>query len=88
MVLLTDKDIDKLFDQYPEEPALLQQQGELLRKSGEREAAIQKLDAAGELYLRAGDRYSAALVIRSILAMEPPNSAQYRQLLAQLQATS
>ena len=80
------KFLDKLVEQHPKEPVLFQQQGELLRISGDREGAIQKLDAAGELYLEAGDRTSAAEVVRSILAMDPPNSTQYRQLLTQLNA--
>jgi hypothetical protein len=52
--------------------------------SGLNEDAIQKLDSAGELYLAAGDRAAAGEVIRSILAMNPPNSQQYQQLLAQI----
>ena len=76
--------LDKLIEQYPKEPVLIHQQGELLRKSGRNEEALQKLDTAGELYLVAGDRIAAAEVIRSILAMNPPNSSQYQQLLAQI----
>jgi len=76
--------LEKLVDQHPDEPILLHQEGEFLRAAGRNEEALEKLDAAGELYLTAGDRAAAAEVIRSILAMNPPNVQQYQQLLAQI----
>jgi tetratricopeptide (TPR) repeat protein len=78
--------LDKLEEQYPKEAVLLQQRGELLRRMGRREEAILQFDAAGELYLQKGDKAAAAEVIRSILALNPPNTAQYQQLLAQLRS--
>ena len=77
--------LEKLLEHQPQEPVLLHQYGEYLRRVDRREEAIQKLDDAGEIYLAIGDKISAAEVIRSILAMNPTNAGQYQQLLAQLQ---
>ena len=55
----------------------------MLRRLGRREEAIQQLDAAGELYLEAGDHAAAAEVIRAILALEPAEKARYQELLSQ-----
>jgi len=76
--------LEKLAEQFPQQPVVLRQQAEFLRQSGRREEAIQKMDAAGDLYLQAGDRAAALEVIMAILAMNPSNVNQYQQLLAQL----
>jgi tetratricopeptide (TPR) repeat protein len=78
--------LEKLTGQYPQEPVLYQQQGELLRMTGHQEEAIQRYDSAVELYLQTGDKASAAEVVRSVLSLNPPNIARYEQLLAHLHA--
>lgn len=76
--------LDQLAEQYPQQPVVMRQQAEFFRQLGRKEEAIQKLDAAGELYLQIGDRNAAAETIMAILALNPPNAAQYQQLLAQI----
>jgi tetratricopeptide (TPR) repeat protein len=49
--------------------------------------AIEQLDALGDLQLQAGLQREAIATIRGIIALNPPNVAQYRQVLAQLGAT-
>jgi tetratricopeptide (TPR) repeat protein len=49
--------------------------------------AIAQLDALGDLQLQAGLQREAIVTIRGIIALNPPNVAQYRQVLAQLGAT-
>jgi tetratricopeptide (TPR) repeat protein len=78
--------IEKLSQTYPQQPIILRQYADLLRQAGRRDEAIQKLDQAGELYLQKGDRAAAQETVMAILAMNPPNAAQYQQLLAQLKS--
>ena len=46
---------------------------------------IQQLDALGDLKVNAGMKREAMATIRAIVALNPPNAADYRQLLAQLE---
>jgi tetratricopeptide (TPR) repeat protein len=45
---------------------------------------IQQLDALGDLQINAGMKREAIATIRAIIALNPPNVTDYRQLLAQL----
>lgn len=45
---------------------------------------IQQLDALGDLQINAGMKREAVATIRAIIALNPPNAAEYRQLLAQI----
>jgi tetratricopeptide (TPR) repeat protein len=74
----------RIGEQYPRQPDVVRQQGEFFRQTGRIEEAIQKYDVAGELYLEAGERSAAMEVVMAILALNPPNAAQYQQLLAQI----
>lgn len=78
--------LEKLVQTYPEQPIILRQQADLLRQAGRRDEAIQKLDQAGELYMQKGDRASAQEAVMAILALNPPNAAQYQQLLAKIKS--
>jgi tetratricopeptide (TPR) repeat protein len=49
--------------------------------------AIEQLDALGNLQLQAGLKKEATTTIRGIIALKPPNVAQYRQVLAQINTT-
>jgi len=46
---------------------------------------IQQLDALGDLQINAGMKREAIATVRAIVALNPPNVADYRQLLAQLE---
>jgi tetratricopeptide (TPR) repeat protein len=59
--------------------------GELHAQMGRLEEALSQLDAAGEGYLQAGDRDGGARALKAILALNPSNAQEYRQLLDQLQ---
>ncbi len=55
-----------------------------LQRLGRTPEAIAELDELGEALLQQGNRQDAADVITQIIAMEPPNVADYRKLLAQI----
>jgi tetratricopeptide (TPR) repeat protein len=78
--------LEKLQEQYGEQGVVVRQQAEYLRQTGQKEEAIQKLDTAGELYLQEGDRAAAMECVMMILSLNPPNAAQYQQLLAQIRS--
>ncbi len=51
---------------------------------GQSEAAIKQLDTIGELLMEAGDRANAIQIIETILTLDPPNRADYEELLEQI----
>ncbi len=55
-----------------------------LHRLGRTPEAIAELDALGEALLQQGNRQDAADVVTQIIAMEPPNMADYRKLLSQI----
>lgn len=75
-----------LINEYPQQPALHRRMAEIYRQFGRNTDAIDQLDIAGDLYLEAGNKANAIEAITSILALNPPNAAQYQQVLAQLKA--
>ncbi len=53
-------------------------------RAGRQEEAIHLLDSLAERLLNEGDREGAIATINRILALNPPNAEQYRQILATL----
>jgi hypothetical protein len=47
---------------------------------------IAQLDTLGDLQLSAGLKREAVSTIRAIVALNPPNVAEYRELLAQIES--
>jgi len=72
---------------HPNEMALRMRLGRAYLSSGMPAQAIEQLDALGELQLQAGLQKEAAATIRGIIALNPPNVAQYQQVLAQISTT-
>jgi tetratricopeptide (TPR) repeat protein len=56
-----------------------------LHQAGRMDEAISLLDNLGETLMQSGDKKGALEVINQIVMMNPPNVADYRQLLAQMQ---
>jgi len=69
---------------HPNEMALRMRLGRAYLRSGMPAQAIEQLDALRELQLQAGLKKEAAATIRGIIALNPPNVAQYQQVLAQI----
>jgi tetratricopeptide (TPR) repeat protein len=55
-----------------------------LHRLGRVREAVGQLDALGETLLQAGRKQEAVEIIAQIVAMNPPNAADYRRLLAQI----
>lgn len=76
--------IENLVREEPDRPHVRRRLAELYKRTGRTADAIAQLDAAGESFLDAGDKSSAAKVIETILAMHPANADEYQNLLAQI----
>jgi hypothetical protein len=72
--------------EYPQQAILCHALAEELRQAGRVEDAIAQLDALGEGLLNAGDKEGAVQAIEAIIAMNPPNKADYLTLLANVKA--
>jgi tetratricopeptide (TPR) repeat protein len=78
--------VEKLVNENPKQAALYRRLAELYRRAGRTDDAIARLDTAGNLLMDSGDKAGAIEVVMAILALNPPNTAEYQQVLAKLQA--
>ena len=78
--------LEKLAEEYPDRTYLRRKKAELYQQNGQVEEAIRELDAIGEVLLNSGDNEEAIQVIEAILELDPPNKADYQELISQLQA--
>jgi tetratricopeptide (TPR) repeat protein len=76
--------LQKLLDEHPEQLMIRRLLAEEFYKSGQTAEAIVQLDAIGDKLIKVGDKVGVAEVVNQILAMNPPNADEYRQLLEQL----
>jgi tetratricopeptide (TPR) repeat protein len=74
----------KLLDEHPDQLMIRRLYAEQLYKAGQMEDAIAQLDAVGDKLMEVGDKAGVTEIIHRILAMNPPNADDYRQLLTQL----
>jgi tetratricopeptide (TPR) repeat protein len=84
----TDKIIPILDDQvrvHPTDTALRARLAQAYIEGRQIAEGIQQLDALGDLQINAGQKREAVATIRAIIALNPPNVADYRQLLAQIE---
>lgn len=84
MVTRITQTLDDLVRSYPAETALRVRLASIYRKLGQVTAAIEQLDALGELQLDAGLNKDAANTIRQIIQLKPDRIEEYRRLLQQL----
>jgi tetratricopeptide (TPR) repeat protein len=83
-----DKIIAILDDQvraHPTDMALRARLARVYIENRQRAAGIEQLDALGDLQINAGMKREAIATIRAIIALNPSNVAEYRQLLAQIE---
>lgn len=82
-----DKIITVLDDQvrvHPADMALRARLAQAYIENRQIPEGIQQLDALGDLQINAGLTREAEATIRAIIALNPPNAAEYRQLLTQI----
>jgi len=80
--------LEEMITENPKETLLKRALAEEYHRANRIPEAIAQLDKLGESMLNAGDRNGAAQVIEAIIAMNPPNQANYRALLARLRPTA
>jgi tetratricopeptide (TPR) repeat protein len=76
--------LEGLVSTYPDQQSLMRRLADSYVKDGNLPKAIDVLDSLGELQLTAGEKESAATTIRQIIALNPPNVDDYKQLLEQI----
>jgi tetratricopeptide (TPR) repeat protein len=76
--------LEKLVAEYPDEPLIMRQLGDAYRQTGRKEDALARYDAAAEEFLLKNNRKAAVETIMAILSLNPPNAAEYQQMLSQL----
>jgi tetratricopeptide (TPR) repeat protein len=76
--------LEKLLEEHSDVIMLRRTLAEQLYRAGRLTDAVAQLDAVGDRLMETGNKEGVAEIIRQILAMNPPNSEDYRNLLAQL----
>lgn len=74
-----------LVNERPNNIPMHRRLADVYRQFGQLPDAILQLDTIGEMLLQAGDRAGAMQTIETIIALSPPNKAEYIMLLRQLQ---
>jgi tetratricopeptide (TPR) repeat protein len=80
--------IEGLAKEHGNEPLFQRALAAQLHRVGRTPEAVSELDSLGEALLQAGRVHEASDVIIQIVAMNPPNAADYRKLLAQISRTA
>jgi tetratricopeptide (TPR) repeat protein len=78
--------LEKMIEDHGDQVVLRRELASQLYKVGQTAAAIAQLDAAGDKLMAMGDRAGVVEIVKQILAMNPPNADEYRNLLAQFEA--
>lgn len=78
--------LEEMAREHPGKQALHSRLADAYRAAGRKADAIAQYDALGEIQLDAGQVEAAARTIQTILSLDPPDSAGYRELLRNLQA--
>lgn len=77
--------LEKMVEEHGEQIILRRALAEQYYKAGRIHEAVTQLDSAGDILMQAGNRAGVAEIISQIIAMNPPNADEYRQLLNQIQ---
>jgi tetratricopeptide (TPR) repeat protein len=78
--------LKELIEEHGEQASFHRALAEQYRKAGRMTEAIQELDIVGNILIEKGDKPAVIEIVSQILTMNPPNAAEYRQLLQQLQS--
>jgi len=77
--------LEELVKDHDDQPLLKRALAEQLHHTGRTAEAVSKLDVLGEVLMESGKRREAMEVINQIILMNPPNVADYKTLLSQMQ---
>jgi tetratricopeptide (TPR) repeat protein len=78
--------LENLLRDNPERKMIRRRLADLYGQNGRIKEAITQLNAIGQAYLKTGNREAAVEVVKAVLALNPPNRADFERLLARLQA--
>lgn len=78
--------LEELVNEEPKQPVLRRALAEEYRLAERSSDAIAQLDTLGDILLDSGDREGAMQAIEAIIAMNPPNVADYTALLAKIRS--
>jgi tetratricopeptide (TPR) repeat protein len=78
--------LEELVKENEDQIVLRRALAEAYRQHGHIEQAISQLDTLGEMLIEEGKKQDAIQIIQQILALNPPNAADYQRVLVQLQA--
>ncbi|MBE0685106.1 MAG: tetratricopeptide repeat protein [Anaerolineaceae bacterium] len=78
--------LNELIKEHPEHIHIRKRLMDAFIRYGHTSKAIQQMDKMADQLLDAGDRRGAVEMVEAIIAMNPPNSNQYRQLLQQIKS--
>lgn len=78
--------LNELIKEHPEHIHIRKRLMDAFIRYGHTTKAIQQMDRLADQLLDSGDKRSAIEMVEAIIAMNPPNSNQYRQLLQQIKS--
>ena len=80
--------LNELVSEYPQQVIVRRYLAEEYHQAGNIPEAVAQLDALAETLLNSGDRPAAIQIIEAIVAMNPPNLGDYKNLLVKIKSTS
>ena len=80
--------LEELVAENPQQAILRRALAEEYRQANRISEAVTQLDKLGESLLKTGDREGAVQAVEAIIAMNPPNQANYQALLAKINPPS
>ncbi len=78
--------LNELIKEHPEEIEIRKRLMDAFIRYGHTSKAIKQMDEMADRLLDKGDKRGAVEMVEAIIAMNPPNSNQYRQLLQQIKS--
>ncbi|HSM23416.1 MAG TPA: tetratricopeptide repeat protein [Anaerolineaceae bacterium] len=78
--------LNELLKEYPDQTDIRKRLMEAFIRYGHSSKAIQQMDKLADQLLDKGDKWGAIEMVEAIIAMNPPNSNQYRLLLQQIRS--
>jgi tetratricopeptide (TPR) repeat protein len=79
--------LKELIEENPQQAVLHHALADEYRHAKRIPEAVAQLNTLGEICMKAGDRNGMIQVLEAILAMDPPNKANYQAMLARLKAS-
>jgi tetratricopeptide (TPR) repeat protein len=76
--------LDQLSSNYPDNSEILKRMAKGYQQIGRKKDAVERWDRIGELALKIEDQGEAINAVQAIIALDPENVDEYRQLLAEL----